>query len=453
MRVPWYITAAFGATLAAVILLVLGYDTTARQQALSLQWVDHTWRVKSELDRLENEIGDADASIHAYLLAGRDELLTPYRDAQQQSAATLDAIAKLTSDNPRQIANNSALKSLLGQMFRRMSDALAMRASSGDADKAAQLLSSADASGLHARLRTMLQTMGDEESQLLGERENAYRAASVREQGTVVGASIIAILLVCILYATVLRALKQRDEVGQELARVNRGLREEVAARTTQLSALSHHLLSVSERDRDKLARELHDELGSHVSAALMDVTAVARELKRAEQTELVPAVERAIDTLRASTHIGREIVANLRPIMLREFGLAQTIDALCAKFSQASAITCERKLAQNLQFTEETAIALYRITQEALSNVRRHSQATRVVVTLARAGNAIELAIEDDGKGMGDADAASADVHGVLGMRERALALGGTFHIGRRDGAHGTIVRVTVPTEAALRP
>ncbi len=448
--IPWHITASFGACLAAVVVLVLGFGAASQQQAASVQWVDHTWRVKRALDRLERQVSEAETSVRAYLLTSRDDLLAPYREAQQKYLATVDEIAQLTSDNPRQLANNAALKSLLNQKWRVLSDALAAKPAGGEADKVTPALLDSTL-GAMARVRSILRSMDDEETKLLEQREAAFRAATAREQTTVVGASVAALLLICLLYATILRALKHRAHVEDELARVNRNLSDQVVERTTQLSALSQHLLSMSEKERDELARELHDELGSHLSAALMDVTAVARELKRAGRAELLPAIERAIETLRASTRIGRNIVADLRPIMLREFGLAQTIDAMCAHFAQASGIACEHRL-EDLAFTEEAAIALYRIAQESLSNVRRHSQATRVHVRLSRVDETIELVVDDDGVGMRGMPARTIDAHGILGMRERALALGGTFDIKRGTGSRGTMVRVGVPAAVALK-
>jgi signal transduction histidine kinase len=165
---------------------------------------------------------------------------------------------------------------------------------------------------------------------------------------------------------------------------------------------------------------------------------------------DLVPPTERALESLRATSDLSRRIIADLRPVLLEDFGLAKALDAYCGAFEAKTAIKCERKLDSDLpQLEEEMSIALFRIVQESLSNVAKYARAATVRVTLARSDDALKVSVEDDGVGVTNAALAKAHAHGVLGMRERAYELGADFHIGAGLGGRGTGVHVAMPLMA----
>lgn len=230
------------------------------------------------------------------------------------------------------------------------------------------------------------------------------------------------------------------------LRTTNATLTQNVAARTSELTALNRHLLRIAEEERSRLARELHDELGANLSAAMMDISRVNTKLAGLAP-ELARQTERALQALTATMQLGRRIVADLRPALLRDFGLTAALGAYCASFSEASGLACEAELQDDLPpLREEAALALYRVVQESLTNVRRYAQAERVWVRLAADTHALTLSVTDDGTGIDEAALAKPRSHGILGMRERVEALGGSFRIALGAEGRGTIVKVVAP-------
>jgi PAS domain S-box-containing protein len=253
--------------------------------------------------------------------------------------------------------------------------------------------------------------------------------------------------------------IDDRKMVEIALDQFNATLAEQVAERTAaleerseQLRALNQHLIRVSELERSRLARELHDELGAHLSVAMMDLTLISRQLADTQLVELGALARRLSATLTATTQISRRIISDLRPVMIRDLGLAGALDAYCAQFESTTAIRCERQLIKQLPpILEDAAIAIFRIVQESLSNIVKYAGASEVLLVLAVEHGFLELSVQDDGAGMDRDVTNKKGTHGLLGIRERAEAFGGTLRI--VDGLHGrgTGVMVTMALSSIL--
>ncbi len=210
--------------------------------------------------------------------------------------------------------------------------------------------------------------------------------------------------------------------------------RRALAERTQQLEELTRLVLHAQEEERRKLARELHDEAGQAL-------TAVKIELDLDGRTDLSALVGRVLDQI-------RNVSKMLRPSVLDDLGLEPALVALTQEFGRRTGIhvDCELELA-GATVPEDVQVAIYRIVQEALTNVARHSGAKRVLVKAARRPNAIELAIEDNGRGA----AASPTPHmGLLGMRERVTELGGQFRVVTRP-QEGFRIEATLPQRTGV--
>jgi two-component system sensor histidine kinase UhpB len=195
--------------------------------------------------------------------------------------------------------------------------------------------------------------------------------------------------------------------------------------------------LAAQEGERQRIARELHDEVGQ-------SLTAVVLQLDRAEagaEGEVAERMREAREAARATLEEVRAIARNLRPEALDDLGLAAALRQLCAEGERAGAIVA-RRIEANLELSPEAEVVVYRVAQEAVTNALRHSGAELIELTLqrGRAGGA-ELQVGDDGRGLDGA----ADGAGMRGMRERALLAGGILEVGARP-AGGTIVTLTLP-------
>lgn len=225
-------------------------------------------------------------------------------------------------------------------------------------------------------------------------------------------------------------------------------LRMREMAQAQALSLLGHNrelaqqLLGVQESERRALARELHDQLGQHCHAIRVE----AAYLQRTEDAaQARAAVLRTAANAQALVDNVRGLLRRLRPAELDELGLVAALQALCEAWEERSGVACILGDAGPLEdLGENIDTALYRVTQEALTNVLRHAQATQVRIGLRHiAPTLVELRIDDDGRGFDP----KSDTHGLglLGAAERAAALGGSLRIDSAPG-HGTKLCMRVP-------
>ena len=254
--------------------------------------------------------------------------------------------------------------------------------------------------------------------------------------------------------------VSERKHAEEQLQRAHDQLEQRVAERTQELSAalaevarsnellrgLSAHLQSVREDERKRIAREIHDELGSVLVALKLDVGWMKTRV--AAQPELVAksaAMAGLID--RAVTEIGR-IITDLRPSILDHQGLWAAMEWHAQEFLQATGLRGRLKLdiAPEAPTPDgDLATAAYRIFQEILNNVARHANATAVDMQVQGDGTALRIKVRDNGCGITLKQLRHTGAHGVLGMSERARHFGGRFAIGPAASG-GTRVRVWLP-------
>lgn len=203
----------------------------------------------------------------------------------------------------------------------------------------------------------------------------------------------------------------------------------QVAALLAQNRALTQRLLRAQEDERCALARELHDEVGQNCTAIRAAASYIlrAREGDQANVQACAASIALASEALHAMV---RTMLRRLRPPVLDSLGLAPALQALCDSWAQQHGIACQFSTqAMPAELDDSTAIALYRLVQEGLTNVARHAQARRATVELrADAHGILHLAIEDDGHGLRQGMAQESGF-GMLGMRERVAGLRGHIH------------------------
>lgn len=198
------------------------------------------------------------------------------------------------------------------------------------------------------------------------------------------------------------------------------------------------------EQERTAIAREIHDELGQTLTGLKMDFAWVAKHLPTGEQARSkMGSMDRLIDAMIQTV---RDLAARLRPGVLDDLGLVPAIDWQVRDFAERSNIECELRLPSDLEEVDEvTATAVFRILQEALTNVARHAAATSVCVTLGVDDDRLDLTVRDDGKGIPEEVVWSPESIGLIGMRERAGGLGGRVHVERVEPS-GTSVHLSLP-------
>jgi two-component system, NarL family, sensor histidine kinase UhpB len=200
--------------------------------------------------------------------------------------------------------------------------------------------------------------------------------------------------------------------------------------------------LAAQEAERSRIARGLHDEVGQVLTAVLLELDALAPALAEDRQHELAETKT----TVRLALEEVRRIARELRPEMLEELGLISALTELSSAFSRRTGLRVERDFDQALPpLSAEAELALYRVAQESLTNVARHAEAERALMTLESGPDSVVLTIRDDGRGFSNG-APPERQGGIRGMRERALLVGGALAVGPSP-AGGVEVRFEVPT------
>jgi len=245
---------------------------------------------------------------------------------------------------------------------------------------------------------------------------------------------------------SIARDITERKHAENELLHSRDRLASDVRVRNEQLASLSRHLIRASEQEKGKLARELHDELGSALAAISMDMGWVLNHL-RPLSPEIAARQERALQAVRDTLDLKRRLVDGLRPLTLEHFGYEFALRTHCEAFSESARMPVEVKApAQLPSIPHETGLALFRMVQESLTNVAKHAHATRVRVTLEVVDGSLLVRVEDDGRGLPQDVAKSPDSYGLVSMRERIAAVGGTFSVGNSVEYKGVMVEAVIP-------
>jgi PAS domain S-box-containing protein len=225
----------------------------------------------------------------------------------------------------------------------------------------------------------------------------------------------------------------------------NRALAELVESEQ-RLRGLSAHLQCAREEERSAVSREIHDELGQVLTALKYDLSALDGEASDSVvRRERIQAMDSSIDQAIKTV---KRLCTELRPGILDDLGLEAALEWLTSQFRRRTGVICELRVEpEDIALTGDRATAVFRIVQEALTNVARHAKATRVGVSLEGQDEDLVLTVWDDGVGLAPGRGDAPDSFGLMGIRERARALGGGAEIGNRAEA-GVQLRVRMPWE-----
>ena len=197
--------------------------------------------------------------------------------------------------------------------------------------------------------------------------------------------------------------------------------------------------LLVQEGERQRIARELHDEVGQTLTGVMLQVEGLAATIPEQSREQL----DELRETARHGTEEVRRIVRRLRPEALEDLGLQSALAALATAIGEQARLRIERRLEPRLPLSQEQELVVYRIAQEALTNVARHAEAAQVHLNLERASENVVLTVRDDGRGLPPDAFRSSE--GIRGMRERAMLIGAQLTIAEPPSG-GTEVRLSIP-------
>lgn len=212
-----------------------------------------------------------------------------------------------------------------------------------------------------------------------------------------------------------------------------------------QIRNLTSHLQTIREEERTSIAREIHDELGQALTALRMDSDWLEGRMPKdkKEMLERVTAMSRMIDM---AIEMVKRISSELRPGILDDLGIGAAIEWQAQEFRNRTGIECEIRIdPEEMTLDKNLSTTIFRIFQEAITNVARHAKATKVSITLEQKENQLVLAVKDNGKGITQEHISDPRSYGLLGIRERAYVYGGEVTISGVKG-EGTTVTVIIP-------
>lgn len=430
--------------LAAIALVAIAFFNTEARRETAIQ-ISAEIRAAQERMRVMAEViyaaADAESGQRGYLLTHEPEYLQPYNDAKQRLAVLMPELRAAYQNNAEEAQHISNVELLIDKKLRELNSSVELLQKTGTTAMSVQLVKTG------VGLRWMAQVRDEIEGIRNRERDRIYQGIiDWQRQHTISrymsgGAALLNIILLLVAGAYITRDIERRNAAAHELDRL-------VAQRTIELSELSTHLQRATEREKSQLARELHDELGGLLVAIKMDLAQLAKKLD-ITQPDIQPRWQRIQSAISAGVDLKRRVIEELRPTLLDNMGL------IAALRWQAEQTCAQAGLALETSFPDEeptldtnTSIAIFRVAQEALTNIVKHARATAVSLTLQIHDGGLTLNIADNGVGM-PATTGRSGAHGLLSMKHRVQAIGGTFYAGSVM-PHGTRIVVRVPFNLA---
>lgn len=259
--------------------------------------------------------------------------------------------------------------------------------------------------------------------------------------------AIASLLLLIMSITQTQRKQELRDKIHRLLKARNERLESDVRSRTTELANLATYLTEVRETEKLHLARELHDELGALLTAAKLDADGIERALPPESRALVASRMARLRQSLISGITLKRRITNDLRPALLYDLGLVEALRALIAGFRETAEIEVRTELPEDEpRLSDAVSLSLFRIVQEALTNIGKYARARHVSVSLRLTSAMIELVVDDDGVGF-DPESPKLARHGIAGIKHRVFTHGGQLHIRSAPGA-GTTIRAVLPLE-----
>lgn len=237
-----------------------------------------------------------------------------------------------------------------------------------------------------------------------------------------------------------IRAEHDRIKAEQELLKSREELRH-----------LAKHSKEIREKERIRIARDIHDDLAQTLSAIKLNLTWVKKRLT-SEQQELIKKQKETSNMVVDASEMIQRIISDLRPAMLKNLDLVDSIEWLARDFKKRTGIKLFLSIC-NIpdNFCEQLSLEIFRIVQEALTNVIRHAKATRLTINMNEEKNDLTLIIKDNGRGISKEQMNAADSYGLMGMKERIAPWEGTINYKGITGK-GTTVTITIPLKKGLK-
>jgi signal transduction histidine kinase len=436
--------------LIAVLALFIAAQSGERRLAAASREVELAAERESALGELWQLVRQAESSQRGYVLLDDAEYLVPYQQASGNLPQALGRVDRAFAGAPPETrADVDQVLRLVGEKFAEMHAALELFRTRGRS-AAVELIRTNVGAQAMTQIDDRIRRVQKHETDMMLEASRAWRTGrwvSLATTGTALVASV-ALLLALMRLAR--RHMRSKELEAAELAERHAELEQLVARRTEELSELSTHLQSLAEQEKSSLSRELHDELGGLLVAARMDISWIEERLP-SDDPEVQAHFTRVHEALQSGVDLKRRVVENLRPSLLDNLGVFPALRWHVADTcGRAGLKVIERYPDDEPRLSAEASIAVFRIVQEALTNILKHARAQSVEITIGLHGAWLILRIRDDGVGLPPEGLRGLHSHGLVAMRHRAAGLGGRWRLRAAQGG-GTEIEVRLPAARVL--
>lgn len=436
----------FPLAIAVALVMVLISEATYWRQVRMLKEITETTKVIANIHSLRQNIFAAQAAQRNYLLTARKDSLAAYNKALQGVAISFEVLQPRYSAQPEHTAVLKRLKSVTNEMVSELTKTITQY----DLGQRIELENNDDVQFEGIRALS---------AELLDLETNSVSATQVEIHDTMlvrrVGVGLLSMLSLLALgmYLRQSLALERKQQELQSIVQAERDRLElevrnrlelEVRQRTTQLTELTLHLQTAREDERNRLARNLHDDLGALLTSAKLDAARIRSRLTGAGAApEALELLAHLVGTLNSGIALGRSIIEDLRPSGLGTLGLVATLEILAGEYAANSGVRVHQVL-EPVALDANSELMVFRLVQEALTNISKHANARQVWITMGYRNGLVEVSVRDDGAGF-DSQTKHKSAYGLVGMRFRVEAEGGTLVVKSKPG-HGTLIQVHLP-------
>jgi signal transduction histidine kinase len=423
---------AFASAVMLLFLSGLAAYFTIDRLLKSERWVIHTLQVRAALGDIDSAFVRAGRARSGYVISGSDDFLREFEAAVPEIPRKFQQLRDLVQDNPKQQALCSRLEETTNRRVDLLRESVELKKQAPE-DQQGQADFDRRGLPLSSELTSLGQQMRGEEERLFEIRGMATRRLFIVAVVTLVIAFILALELLAVHYRFLSAELNAREAAEQNARDSEESLRR-----------LTGRLLQLQDAERRKFSRELHDSLGQYLAGVKMNLEMFVSQGKERLLAEAMQLLDQSIAETRTISHL-------LHPPLLDEAGLSSAVKWYVEGFAQRSGIEVNVSLPEDIRsLPNPMALGLFRVLQESLTNIHRHSNSTKAEVTFELSADRVVLNVRDYGRGIRldilsnfRANGTNSGV-GLAGMRERIRELDGQLSI--QPCTPGTLISVTLP-------
>jgi signal transduction histidine kinase len=425
----------------AVILLFLSgvatYLTIVRLLE-SEKWVVHTHKVQAALGSVDSTVVTVERACSGFVITGGADFLSSFEVALSKVSQALQNLRELTGDNPEQQKLCTRLEELTARRVDLFRESVELKMTAPQ-DQQGQADVSRRGLPLGSEITSTMQQMRDEEQRLLGARTASSKRLFILAVVVLMVTFILALIMFSVHYQLLTAELDARERAERTVRDSEKSLR-----------SLTGRLLQLQDEERRRFSRELHDSLGQYLAAVKMNLDMFSNSQPSNKfLSEAIHLLDQSIAETRTISHL-------LHPPLLDEAGFSSAAKWYLDGFAQRSGIAVKADLPNDLgRLPKPVELGLFRVLQESLTNIHRHSGSSRAEIALKLFPDKVVLAVRDFGHGIPPEQLKNFEAVGtnfgvgLAGMRERLRELGGQLEI---RSAHGTIISVTMPLRESAK-